>query len=52
MINRIVTRTFFHNAQVVSLGLHDALEPLDVAREILDLGLVEVGCALGVLGSV
>jgi hypothetical protein len=38
------TLTFFDDAQVVGLGLHDAFQALDVAREVLDLGLVELGC--------
>ena len=42
-------RTFFNNAQVVSLALHDGFQALDVARQVLDLGLVELGGGFGVL---
>ena len=46
---RKATQTFFDDAQVVGLGLHDAFQALDVARQVLDLGLVEFGGGFGVL---
>ena len=44
-------RTFFNNTQVASLALHDGFQALDVARQVLDLGLVEFGGGFGVLFS-
>lgn len=41
--------TFFDESQVLCLGLHDALEPLDVAGEIFHLGVIEVCSGFGVL---
>lgn len=42
--------TFLDDAQVVGLGLDDALEALDVACQVFDFGFVEFGGGFGVLG--
>src|SRR4051794_22165073 len=41
--------TFFHNPQTICLVLNNELQLLNVSTEVINLALVELGCAFCVL---